>query len=191
MARTCRFLHLECAPLLLTPHRLHLCDSRDIESFCRFMLADTRRRFTLLSRCQSLLLVTDELLSEPVMNLLEEALLHVTTLHSLRFYGFDLIMLSSPRALNTFAALTGVRHLDLDVSNSIMPGKLYVKLLKMLQSPLKGVKLSLPFSGRKYQHVRYDRARDPIWLFSSLSSSLGSTVRTWLITAIQVSSSRY
>lgn len=179
MTRTCRFLHMECASLLLTPRHIGLPGEGPIESFCRFMLADKRRRYPLLSKCHSLGFITFVPLPEPISDLLAETLRCVTTFPGcVRFIGFERLMLSSRRILPALAALTWIHRLDINSRGSEMiPGKrFYAKFLKALQAPLNAVKVSVPFSGEKHYHVSYDRELDPLWLFSSLSSTLESIV---------------
>lgn len=174
MTRTCRFLHVECAPLLLTPRHLRAFAGEGIESFCLFMLADKHRRFALLSRCHSLSILTPDALSEPVVDILIDTLTQVTSLRLIRFLRFETLIASSPRVLPALAALTWFYHIEIDSFIFTMLGKRsYAKFLKTLKAPgLNAVKLLLPFSRGGHGHVSYTRELDPLWLLSSFTSTL-------------------
>ena len=165
MTRTCKLLHSECASLLLTPRPISLVCEEWIESFCRFMLSDTRRRFLLLSRCPSLLFSAAYALSGPVADLLTEVLGYIATIQCLCLYRFEDFIISSPRLLSAFATLTHVQQLEIDTCGIV--GKFsYAKLLKRMRSPLISVKLSLPMGpgGEGHPTVPYNRNLDPLQL---------------------------
>ena len=174
MTRTCRFLHTECASLLLAPRHISVSGDRQITSFCLFMLSDKHRRFSLLSQCRSLAFFHKKGLSEPVTDLLAATLRHVTALPSLLLPGFEEFMRTTPRAFPAFAALSNIYHLELGARGGFGNFS-YAKLLKTMRAPLKVITLSIPSFERKHlRHVTYSRNQDPLWLFSSFAATLES-----------------
>ncbi|KAI1782653.1 hypothetical protein LXA43DRAFT_1103630 [Ganoderma leucocontextum] len=145
------------------------------------MLSDKRRRVSLLSRCDSVRFSSSSVyrLSEPIADLLIEVLGHITTLQCLRFLAIEHLMRSSPRILPAFAALSGIYHLEIDTGGELGQFS-YAKLLKTMCAPLKTVRVSLPpgSGGKGLQRVGYNRNLDPLWLFSSFSSTLESMFLT-------------
>ena len=166
LSQTCKFLHFEGVRLLSSDVRVN----RRVPSFCLFMLRDRSARPPLMRT----MYVDVRELTEDTIKPFSEILHCAVNLTDLMIYALDHPGLSSSSRgtlCSTIASLVSVRYLSL---SSIYSLRTLESLLRDIRAPLSSFPLRFPLEGEDNHGspIMYARRRDPIFLLSTLRSTL-------------------